>query len=263
MEGYIMNNTLRQTLVVIAVLAVVAVNVAANALPINGLNTGEISDRFDIFFVPAGYVFSIWGLIYLGLLGYAVYQALPAQADNPRLKSIGGLFLLSSVANIVWIFLWHYLLFPLTLIAMITLLLSLIGIYLRLRRSDVLVSNAERWLVRVPFSIYLGWISVATIANVTQVLFYLRWGGWGISEVAWAIVMLVVGVVLAGIMAFNERDPAYVLVFVWAYAGIGLAQADEVYVAMTAWGGTAMLAILSILAFALRMRRSTKKPIPA
>jgi hypothetical protein len=255
-----MNNTLRQILVVIAVLAVIGVNIAANALPINGLNTGDISDRFDILFVPAGYVFSIWGLIYLGLLGYAVYQVLPAQADNPRLQSIGGLFLLSSAANIVWIFLWHYLLFPWTLIAMITLLLSLIGIYVRLRRTKEAVGAAERWLVRVPFSIYLGWISVATIANISQVLYYIGWSGWGVSEVAWAIVMLVVGVVLAGVMAFNERDPAYVLVFVWAYAGIGIAQADEAYVAMTAWGGTAMLALLAMLAFAMSLRRSTGTP---
>ncbi|MGD2163302.1 MAG: hypothetical protein PVG02_07600 [Anaerolineales bacterium] len=258
-----MNNTLRQVLVVIAVLAVIAVNFAATALPLNGLDTGEISDRFDILFVPAGYVFSIWGLIYLGLLGFAVYQALPSQADNPRLQSIGGLFLLSSVANITWLFLWHYLQFLLTWIAMLILLFSLIAIYLRLRRTSEKVSAAERWLVRVPFSIYLGWISVATIANVTQVLYYIEWNGWGLSEVAWAIVMLVVGVILAGIMAFNERDPAYVLVFVWAYAGIGVAQADESYVAMTAWGGTAMLALLAILAFVLRMRRSQKTPAVA
>lgn len=258
-----MKNTLRRVLVAVAVLAVIGVNVAANALPINGLNTGEISDRFDILFVPAGYVFSIWGLIYLGLLGYAIYQALPSQAENPRLRSIDGLFVLSAAANIAWIFLWHYLLFPLTLVAMVTLLLTLIAIYLRLRRTDAAVSKAERWLVRVPFSIYLGWISVATIANVTQVLFYLDWNGWGISEVAWAIVMLVVGVILAGIMAFNERDPAYVLVFVWAYAGIGVAQADETYVAITAWGATAMLALLALLAIALGMRKSSEdQPIP-
>jgi hypothetical protein len=255
-----MNNTLRQILVVIALLAVIAVNFAANALPLNGLDTGEISDRFDIFFVPAGYVFSIWGLIYLGLIGYAVYQALPSQADNPRLQSIGGLFLLSSAANIAWLFLWHYLQFLLTWIAMLVLLFSLIAIYLRLRRTSETVSAAERWLVRVPFSIYLGWISVATIANITQVLYYIEWNGFGISAVAWAIVMLVVGVVLAGIMAFNERDPAYVLVFTWAYAGIGVAQAGEPYVAMTAWGGTAMLGLLAILAFVLRMRRSPETP---
>lgn len=258
-----MKNTLQRVLVVIAVLAVIGVNVAANALPINGVNTGEISDRFDILFVPAGYVFSIWGLIYLGLLGYAIYQALPAQVDNPRLRSIGGLFLLSSAANIAWIFLWHYLLFPLTLVAMITLLLSLIVIYSRLRRRNEAVSAAERWLVRVPFSIYLGWISIATIANVTQVLYYVDWNGFGLSEVAWAIVMLVVGVVLAGIMAFNERDAAYVLVFVWAYIGIGVAQADEAYVAMTAWGGTAMLALLAVLAFAMSLRRLTRRPAAA
>jgi hypothetical protein len=144
---------------------------------------------------------------------------------------------------------------------MITLLLSLIAIYLRLRPTNAPVSVAENWLVRVPFSVYLGWISVATIANVTQVLFYLNWNGWGISDVAWAIIMLVVGVILAGIMAFNERDPAYVLVFVWAYAGIGVAQAAEAYVAITAWGAAAMLALLAILALVMRLRRSPEAPV--
>lgn len=252
-----MNSTVRRVLVVIAVLAVIAVNAAANALPINGLNTGEISDRFDILFVPAGYVFSIWGVIYLGLLAYAIYQALPSQAQNPRHERIAALFILSAAANIAWIFLWHYLLFPLTLVAMITLLLSLIGIYRRLRITEGPVSAAERWLVRVPFSVYLGWISVATIANVSQVLFYLGWSGWGLDDVAWAVIMLVVGVVLAGIMAFNERDLGYVLVFIWAYAGIGIAQAQVSYVALTAWGGVAMLGLLALLTLVLQLRRPT------
>ncbi len=101
------NDRVRQILVVVAVLAMIAVNIMANALPINGQATGEISDRFDVYFVPAGYVFSIWGLIYLGLLAYAVYQVLPAQAENPSLRNIGFLFVLSCVANIAWIFLWH------------------------------------------------------------------------------------------------------------------------------------------------------------
>ncbi|MEJ2752802.1 MAG: tryptophan-rich sensory protein, partial [Chloroflexota bacterium] len=98
------NDRIRQIMVVVAVLATIAVNIAANALPINGQNTGEISDRFDVYFVPAGYVFSIWGLIYLALLAYAVYQALPAQAQNPSLRSIGYLFVLSCLAKIAWIF---------------------------------------------------------------------------------------------------------------------------------------------------------------
>lgn len=113
---------LRQVLVIIAAFATIIFNIAANALPLNGLNTGELSDRFQIFFVPAGYVFSIWGLIYLGLIAYAIYQLLPAQRENPRLRSIGYLFILSCLANIAWLFLWHYEVFEFTLIAMGVLL---------------------------------------------------------------------------------------------------------------------------------------------
>src|SRR5210317_1147670 len=115
-------DTLRQIIVVLSVLATIIVNGLASALPINGQTTGEISDSFDVFFVPAGYVFSIWGLIYLGLLAYAVYQALPAQAENPSLRSIGYLFVLSCLANIAWIFLWHYNQVALSVLAMLALL---------------------------------------------------------------------------------------------------------------------------------------------
>ena len=153
-----MKNTLRQVLVILAVLAVITVNALANIIPFNGQTTGEISNRLSNYFVPAGYVFSIWGVIYLGLLAYAIFQALPAQAENPRLKAIAGWFLLSSVANIAWLLLWHYNQFPLTVLLMLVLLASLILVYLALHRPAARYSRAELWMVRVPFSIYLGWI---------------------------------------------------------------------------------------------------------
>ncbi len=226
---------LRQLVVVIAVIATLAMNGLANALPLNGLTTGEISDRFQVFFVPAGYVFSIWGLIYIGLILYAIYQALPAQRENPRLRATGYLFALSCLANIVWLFLWHYQYFLLTLVAMAALLLLLITIYLRLGIGRTAVSTAERWLVRLPFSIYLGWVSVATIANVTSVLDYLNWGGWGISPEVWTVMMLLVGVGLAFGMAFSRGDLAYGLVFIWAFAGIAVRHSGTPVVATAAW----------------------------
>ena len=115
-------NTLRQAVNVVAVIATLIVNGLASALPLNGLTTGEISDRFQVYFVPAGYVFSIWGVIYLGLILFAIYQALPAQRDNPRLARVGYLFVLSCVANTAWLFLWHYEQFAWTILAMLTLL---------------------------------------------------------------------------------------------------------------------------------------------
>ena len=175
-------DTLRQILIVVAVAATIVVNGLASTSLINGRQTGAISDMFPVLFTPAGYVFSIWGLIYLGLIAYAVFQALPAQRENPRLRSIGNLFLVASLANIVWIFLWQYLQFPLTIVAMLILLGALIGIYLRLDIGRSQPPRAERWLVNLTFSIYLGWITVATIANATILLSYLNWNGFGISE---------------------------------------------------------------------------------
>jgi benzodiazapine receptor len=247
-------DSLRQWVNVLAVVAVIVINGLANALPINGLTTGEISDRFQVYFVPAGYVFSIWGLIYLGLIAFAVYQVLPAQRDNLRLRSIGYLFALSCVANIAWIFLWHYEIFLLTLVAMLALLLLLIAIYLRLDIGRDQVSTAEKWLVHVPFSIYLGWITVATIANVTSLLDYLNWSGWGISPEAWTVIMLVAGLVIASAVSLTRGDVAYMLVIVWAFAGIAVKHADTPVVATAAWVTAVLAALMLVVGWVFRKR---------
>jgi benzodiazapine receptor len=249
-------NVIRQILVVLATLATIVVNGLANALPINGLGTGEISDMFDVFFVPAGYVFSIWGLIYLGLLAYSVYQALPSQRENAALQKIGYLYIWSSVANIVWLFFWHYLLFPLTLLAMLVILGFLIAIYLRLDIGRTQVSTAEKWLVHVPFSIYLGWITVATIANVTSLLDYLGWNGWGISPQVWAVIMLLAAVVISGIMSFTRGDIAYSLVLIWAFVGIAVKHQGTALVATSAWAASILVGILLVVGVVFNRRRS-------
>lgn len=248
-------NTLRQILVVVAVAATLVVNTLANALPLNGLNTGQISDAFKVYFVPAGYVFSIWGVIYLGLIAFAVFQALPSQKENPRLKKIGGWFLLGSLANIAWIFLWHYQQFPVTLLAMLTLLVTLILVYLKLGiGTSLIVSTAETWMVRVPFSLYLGWITVATIANVTDVLYSLNWSGWGLAPQTWAVIMLAVAVVVAALMAFVKRDVVYLAVLVWAFAGIAVKfqGANPVYLA--ALIAAVLVALLGVYSLVMRVR---------
>jgi hypothetical protein len=237
------------------VLATIAINALANIIPFNGQTTGEISDRFQVYFVPAGYVFAIWGLIYLGLVAFGVYQALSAQRENPRLRSIGWLFVLSCVANIAWIFFWHYEIFPLTLVVMLTLLLLLIVIYLRLDIGRTQVSAAEKWCVRVPFSIYLGWITVATIANVTDLLKYLNWSGWGISPEVWAVIMLIAGTIITALVILTRGDIAYGLVIVWAFIGIAVKQAATPLIANTAWVMTALVALLLVVGFILGRRR--------
>jgi hypothetical protein len=146
------SDTLRKVLVIIAIIAVIAINILANVLPLNGLNTGEISDRCDIYFVPAGYVFSIWGLINLGLIAYGIFQALPAQKENPRLCWIAAPLLIGSLANTVWLFLWHYEVFHITLAATQAILVSLIVIYLRLDIGRAKVSRGELWSVHIPLA---------------------------------------------------------------------------------------------------------------
>jgi hypothetical protein len=249
-------DTLRQIITVIAVLATIVVNALANILPFNGQETGAISDRFAIYFVPAGYVFSIWGLIYLGLIAYAIFQALPAQRENPRLRSIGGLFLLSSVANIAWIFLWHYEVFAATLPVMLVLLGSLIAIYLRLGTGLTQVSRAETWMVRVPFSVYLGWITVATVANATQLLYFLGWNGGALGPEVWTVIMLAVAVVLAWLMAITRRDVAYLLVLVWAFIGIATKHAGTPVVSTAAWIATALVAAAIVWSVVMKLRRA-------
>ncbi|MBN1873113.1 MAG: tryptophan-rich sensory protein [Anaerolineae bacterium] len=214
--------TLHQVVNLVITIAVIVVNVLANALPLNGKNTGEISDRFDIYFVPAGYVFSIWGVIYLGLIAFAIYQILPAQRDNPSLKRMTPFYTLGNLANIAWIFLWHYEAFAFTLIAMLVLLGSLIAIYIVLGIGRNTVSPGMRWTVHLPFSIYLGWVSVATVANISQVLTYFNWSGWGIVPEVWTLLMLLVAAILAVLAYLIRRDVAYGLVFVWAYIGIAV-----------------------------------------
>jgi hypothetical protein len=258
-----MKDTLRQIAVIVSVLGTIVVNALANILPINGLNTGQISDRFQVYFVPAGYVFSIWGLIYLGLVAYMIYQALPAQRENPRLRSTGWWIVLSGVANSAWIFLWHYEQFPWTLPVMLVILASLISTFLRLGIGKTKVSAAETWVVRVPFSIYLGWITVATVANATSLLDYLKWSGFGIAPEIWMGIVLVAVLAIAVLMNFTRRNLAYTAVILWALAGISVKHAAVAAVAIPTWITFALVAATLAAAFVLRAQRSPRlQPVP-
>ena len=251
-----MKITLRQILVVIAVLAVIVVNSLANIVPFNGQTTGEVSDNLSNYFVPAGYVFSIWGLIYLGLVVYAIFQGRSTEINNSRLKAVSGWFLLSSVANIVWLLFWHYNQFILTVPVMLVLLASIIKIYLILRRGNPQISRGEFWAVRVPFSIYLGWITVATVANLTDVLYYLNWNGFGISAVAWMSIILLAVLVIVALVNFTRRDIGYTLVILWALIGIGLKHAAVSAVAIPTWITFGLVALSLVAAFFTKKGRA-------
>jgi benzodiazapine receptor len=217
-----MKDTIRQITVGVTAAGTILFNILANALPLNGLYTGDISDRFKVYFVPAGYVFAIWGVIYIGLIAYAAYQALPAQTQNPALRKTGYLVALSGVANCVWLILWHYEHPVWTLLPMLALLGLLIAVYLQLGIGRTAASRAETWCVRVPVSIYLGWITVATVANVTAALYIVQWDGFGMISRNWMLVMLAAVLGIAGLVSLTRRDIAYNLVILWALIGIAV-----------------------------------------
>ncbi len=246
-------------LVLLSVVATIVANGLANALPINGQTTGEISDRFAVLFTPAGYVFAIWGLIYLGLLALTVYQALPAQRDNPRLRRARGWIAVSGLANIAWLLLWHYERFPLTLLAMLGLLATLIASYEGLRIGRAAVSAPERWLAQVPIGIYLGWVSVATIANASVLLVSQGWGGWGLTAELWTVIMLGAALVIGWLLALRRSEFAAPLVLVWAFIGIAVRDTSPASVVLAAWIA-AVLAGMAALAGWWRGRTSTARP---
>jgi len=256
-----MKDTLRQISVALSIAVMILVNVLANTIPINGQNTGEISDRFLIYFVPAGYVFSIWGVIYIGLIALAVFQALPSQRENPRMRSTGWWIVFGSLANITWIFLWHYEQFPWTLIAMLVLLTTLIVTYLRLGTGKTAVTKVETWTVRVPISIYMGWITVATVANVTQLLYFLNWDGFGIAPEAWMWIVLATVFVITALMNFSRRDIAYTVVILWALAGISIKHADVPAVAIPTWITFGLVTLTLLMAYLLPWKKTPVYPV--
>lgn len=246
-------DSLRQLANALSVALALAVNILASTLPLNGQNTGEISDRFLVYFVPAGYVFAIWGIIYIGWIAFTLFQYRRDQKESPRLRKLGYAFALSGVFNAAWLFCWHYNAFGWSVIVMLALLATLIVSYLRLNVGLTPVSNAEKWSVDIPFSTYLGWISVATIANVTDYLYLINWDGFGITPQVWAVIMLAVASVVGLLMTLTRRDSVYTFVFVWSFVGIAVKQAAEPLVANSAW--IAAVVALGLAVYSIVQRR--------
>lgn len=201
----------------------VVVNYLANALPLNNLTTGQLSDKYPNLFVPAGITFSIWGLIYI-LLGIFVFfslkQAITGREVFSAFRNTGILFFLTCLANAGWIFAWHYEQLILSLLVMLTLLALLIMIYQRLSKGSYHEIRLDKFPAKLPFSIYLGWISVATVANTAAVLVGVRWNRFGLSEQFWTVAMLIFLTVLTLIFIFKKKDYLYSLTIIWALLGI-------------------------------------------
>ncbi len=201
---------------------VLTVNYLANALPINGITSGEVSDRFGVYFTPAGYVFAIWGLIYLGLIAFCIYQLLPRSRRSRNIESISPWFVLSCILNSAWIIAWHYLYIGVSLGIIVLLLLNLAAIYRKLNEKRQGVPQEESFFVKAPFSIYLAWVSVATIANVFIYFDYMNWNDWLLGEGIWTGLLIGIAAILALSFVKYYRDLLFAAVFVWAFIGISV-----------------------------------------
>lgn len=219
-------------------------NALVNIIPINGQTTGEVSGNYDNLFTPAAYTFSIWGLIYLLLGMYVVYQLGFFRKDyivdrNEFFNQVGILFSFSSIANAVWIIFWHYDKMFLSTIVIIIILILLILINLRIQKEDLTLK--ERIFIYIPFSVYFGWITVATIANITVYLVSIGWSGFGIPENIWTIIILIVGVLIGGFTIIRLENIIYGLVLIWSYIGIYLKHIFE-----SGWNSNYPLVIATI-----------------
>ena len=202
-----------------------------------------------------GYVFAIWGLIYIAMIGYAVAQFLQPLATDPLPDALAWPLIVSNVANVVWLLLWQSLNIYWTVPVMLVLLGSLIVAYrISLRDRPAKPSAMERWAVRAPLGLYLGWVSVATIANISAALYAANWSGWGIPAAWWGVVVLAVGATLAFVGQVRDGDGVFAGVFVWAFAGIAVATSSSL-VRLVAGALAAAIAV-GIVASVLARRRS-------
>lgn len=240
---------------VIAVFAlVIVVNYLSNALPINGVTMTEMSAKYPTLFTPAGFTFSVWGVIYAALLGFVIFQALPAQKDNVAIARIVPLFIVNGLANAVWIVIWHYDMVLLALAVMGVILGTLILIYRRLRAAQGPRGWAERLCLYLPFSLYLAWITAASIANLSIVQVDMGWVDLGLSEIDWTYLKLATAGAIGVTMAVRYGDIAFVLVIAWAAYGISVKQAGTPLIS----GAAMVLAVLGVLLAAVEAVRKLR-----
>jgi benzodiazapine receptor len=242
---------------IVLFIVTVAVNsLAGGSTLINGKTTGAVSDSNPTMITPAGFTFAIWSIIYILLAAFVVYQALPKNRDKPFHEQISFLFILASVLNISWIFLWQYGLFPYSVIFIFGLLMSLAAIYLRLGVGKTDVSLGERICVQLPFSVYLGWITVASIANVAVALAAANWDGFGIDLATWAVLVIAVVLVITLLVISTRKDIAYGLVIIWALFGIMARQLGNWTLV---WATTISIAVTVVALIALLAYWAIKK----
>jgi TspO/MBR family len=248
---------LRQVTTFVAIVGSILINTFSNFFPLNGVNIGDLSNTLfsAVLVTPANYAFAIWGLIYLGLIAFAVYQMQPTQRHNPRLQRSGYWLAFACVSQCVWIYLFLDRLFLASIIAMFGILLSLICTYQSLGIGQQNVPRQERWFIHIPISIYLGWITVASVVNVAIALYSINWNGWGMTSTLWTVMMMIVSASIAALMTIQRHDTAYRLVIVWALVAIAIRQIDMPLIAMT---GTVLAIVLILVNLVVKLTSFTK-----
>ncbi|MEM8643027.1 MAG: tryptophan-rich sensory protein [Cyanobacteria bacterium P01_G01_bin.54] len=248
------SKVLRPFLTLVIITAAFTFNVLSNVQPINGESIGAISNTTfsGVMITPANYAFSIWGLIYLGLLGFGIYQLLWAHHARPDLNPVRNALIISSLAQMIWVFLFLLRLFWASGLAMLVILVALVWGYGQ-HRAQGSLSRADRWFVERPLSLYLGWISVATVVN-GAIVFY----GWGWQQAMplWTVVMIGVVTLLGCGMTWIYRDGVFSGVFVWALAAIAMRQSANGLILGTALAGCGVLVTVMVLTLLRRQRES-------
>jgi hypothetical protein len=221
-------------------------NYLANALPLNNKTTGELSDSFPNLFVPAGLTFSIWGVIYLLLIVFCVVQF--TGPNKEVITNISWLFGISCILNALWIIFWHYGKLPLSLLVMLGLLVTLIYI-------NISIHELPFGIIKASFGIYLGWICIATIANVTALLVNYNWSGFNISRETWTIIMIFIGTLIIALTIYRLKNPFIGLSVAWAFIGIAIKRQDDYRsIFISAIIALSLVSLMTIWAF---LRKST------
>ena len=247
----------------ICFIGVIAVNALANILPINGYNTGQISAFYPNAFVPAGFTFSIWGVIYTLLLTYTIaYTFYTMQRNAPKsvidfIDKVHPFYLLTCILNMAWIIAWHYLYLGLSLMIMLAFLFTLIKLFITISKEKFELRPFYRFWIYHPFVVYLGWISVATIANFTALFVGIGWQGEPFAPTTWSILLMAIALILGIVLVGLKKEPAYGFVLAWAFYGIYGGQLKD----SAAVGYTAAVASSFILALSFTILIKFKKAL--
>jgi hypothetical protein len=233
---------------IVAILGAIGINAISNFFPVNGLSIGAIANTIfaNVLITPANYAFAIWGVIYLGLVAFGIYQLSLNRRNHPLIQKLRLPIIWASIFQSIWVFQFQLRNYWLSVAFMVGILLSLIVAFLATQQYQSSLSRSEKWYVQIPFSIYFGWISVATIVNVASALYAINWDGWGISPVVWTVIMGAIATLISALITIQYHDIAYSGVIIWALVAIAVRQASQFSIAVPMIGFAIALGLLML-----------------